>query len=524
MLTGENGILTQAQKAKEETEKGSEKEQVGLSAVGALDKDNGREIKRNYLDEELKNNIEGNYQLSENAPYIVTIEESGRKYIIDINGNITGPVEEPEVVEPTGEGGTIETMLYGVIEIKWLAGDTDYAVETPNAPVIKEDLPSGISMKLVHYDEEGNVIDGTDYNYIAGKGIEDNNKSRWANAEVEIDGVKSYFVWLPRYAYKIIYFNSEETKNNYLESGDTSGIIGYSDSRGIVDKDGKKIDGVASEPSLNVGDYFRVHPAFTSDVDNGGWSEELEGIWVGKYLSGLIDKTNNSNIETSNKDKGNIIVDKSNNTDKAIVIQPGLSPWGNCTIGNFFTSAKAYLEFENGNSYIKSHMLKNSEWGAIAYLTESKYGRNAEELDMNDKNIITAMGSIANVGQSSTGNVTGVYDLSGGAWNCVSAYYNKSDYLSAGSSFAIIDAKSNEFSTVYTETEASLAYKPGDATYETKDWHNDDSYFVISSSPFFLRGRYVKGENKPGGGVFSCGISTASGVAADSFRMCLAIK
>ena len=516
MLTGENGILTQVNRAKIETEKGSEKEQVQLSAVGALAKDNGGEIKRNYLEEELKNNIDGNYQLSEKAPYIVTIEETGRKYIIDANGNITGPVEEPEIVEPTGEGGKMDTMLYGVIEIKWLAGTTDYAVEMPNAPVIKEDLPSGTSMKLVHYDEEGNVKDGTDYNYIAGKGTEDNRESRWANAEVEIDGVKSYFVWIPRYAYKIIYFNSEETKKNYLENGDTSGIIGYSDSRGIVDKDGKKIDGVASEPTIDVGDYYRVHPAFTDDIENGGWSEDLEGIWVGKYISGLINKKDNSNIITSGKEIGNIIVDKTNNTDKAIVIQSGISAWGNCTIGNFYISAKAYLDFEKGNNYIKSHMLKNSEWGAVAYLTESKYGRNGVEVER--------QGSILNVNQSSTGNETGIYDLSGGSWNCVAVYYNKSNSLSAGNSFASIDGKSDMFSTAYTETELSLAYKPGDATYETKNWHNDDAYFIESSNPFLLRGRHVKGDNIAGGGIFSCGVTIATGVQADRLRMCLAIK
>ena len=529
MLTGENGILTQAQKAKEETEKGSEKEQVGLSAVGALAKDNGREIKRNYLDEELKNNIEGNYQLSENAPYIVTIEESGRKYIIDINGNITGPVEEPEVVEPTGEGGTIETMLYGVIEIKWLAGDTDYAVETPNAPVIKEDLPSGTSMKLVHYDEEGNVIDGTDYNYIAGKGIEDNNKSRWANAEVEIDGVKSYFVWLPRYAYKIIYFNSEETKNNYLESGDTSGIIGYSDSRGIVDKDGKKIDGVASEPSLNVGDYFRVHPAFTSDVDNGGWSEELEGIWVGKYESSLVNKVAGSNI-VPNDTNANIVIDKTNNTDKAIAVRPGMSSWEYCEIGNFYTSAKAYLDFEKNDSYIKSHMIKNSEWGAIAYLTESKYGRNGTEVEANKQNTITAMGNILNENQSSTGNSTGIYDLAGGSYERIATFYdegyNEENLVNYGNSLVIDshDTKNKKYVTTYEKTGRSFDYKTGDATYETLGWHGSTNDVIYDSNPFFIRGNAFDSNSRGNGEIFVWYIRSGEAFYRYGFRMCLAIK
>ena len=488
MLTGENGILIQAQNAKKETGKGSEKEQVQLSAIGALTKDNGGEIKRNYLDEELKNNIDGNYQLSEKAPYIVTIEETGRKYIIDANGNITGPVEEPEIIEPTGEGGKMDTMLYGVIEIKWLAGDTNYAVETPNAPAIKEDLPSGTSMKLVHYDEEGNVIYGGDYNYIAGKGTEDNTKSKWANAEVTIDNIKSYFVWIPRYAYKIIYFNSEETKNNYLTNGDTSGIIGYSDSRGIVDKDGKKISGVASEPSLNVGDYYRVHPAFTDDVDNGGWNEELEGIWVGKYESSLVEKTNSNVGITSETD---IVVDKTNNTDKAITVRPGLSSWRNCVIENFYVSAKEY------STSLNSHMLKNSEWGAVAYLAESKYGRNGTEIILNSNNsYYTGGGSgtayISSTKQSSTGNIYGIYDLSGGAFEWVATYYNGStNNLNYGSSFANKGGLSTQYATAYTGTVASTAYKYGDATYETNRWNSYQASSYPSTYPFFARGGSV---------------------------------
>ena len=75
-------------------------------------------------------------------------------------------------------------MANGVIEIKWLMGDTNFVSETANAPVIKSDLPTGTTMKLVHYDESGNPVNGTDYDY---------NENKWANAEVEIDGVKKLF-------------------------------------------------------------------------------------------------------------------------------------------------------------------------------------------------------------------------------------------------------------------------------------------------------------------------------------------
>ena len=510
MLTGNNGILTQAQNAKSQTEVGAEKEGISLAYTGAVAKKNGNgAVTDGDMDEQF--GLNGTKADAEGTnPIIVTFEESNRQYMIDENGNVTGPLKAPEETPEPETGGSIATMDYGVIEIKWLLGDTNYVSETPNAPKIKEDLPEGTTMELVKY-ENSNWVSGTDYNY---------DENKWANAKVTINGVESYFVWIPRYAYKIIYFSSQETKAAYLTNGDTSGIIGYSDSRGIVDKEGRKVNGVASTTSLNVGDYFRVHPAFMNDssnnYENGGWSEDLPGIWIGKYESSLVNKADSSNINTNSSTVGNIIVDSSNNTDKAIAVQPRMSSWRYCTIGNMYTNAKAYA------TNLNSHMLKNSEWGAVAYLTESKYGRDGEEVTINDNNnFITADAGIsANPEQSSTGNETGIYELSGGAYEYVPAYYNGSGSLSNGSSFA--NGTSDEFSTAYTETSASSAYKPGDATYETSGWHGDDAYFVNSNNPFFMRaGVYHSGSNA---GVFYFSVNVGNAYYYSSFRMCLAVK
>ena len=91
-LGGDNGILKNAGRAKEETEISEERENVQLSVVGGLAKDNGGEIKRNYLNEELTNYIgqEGtDYTLSKSAPFIVKYLDSERSYIIDENGKVS---------------------------------------------------------------------------------------------------------------------------------------------------------------------------------------------------------------------------------------------------------------------------------------------------------------------------------------------------------------------------------------------------------------------------------------------------
>ena len=477
MLTGENGILSQAAKAKEETEKAQANEALILDEYNK------------YLNNAIGGTTGG--------------------------GEVEGPQPTPEP-EP---GGSLETTDNGVIEIKWLKDDTYNVSETANAPVIKSDLPANTTMKLVKYDGS-NWIEGTDYDYKAGSGIADNTESKWANAEVTIDNVKSYFVWIPRYAYRIIYFDTAENKEAYLTNGNTEGIIGYSDSRGIVDKDGKKVDGVASTTSINVGDYFRVHPAFMNDssnnYSNGGWNEELPGIWVGKYESSLVNKADSSNINTAISN-GNIIVDSINNTGKAIAVQPGMTSWRYCTIGNHYTSAKAY------STNLNSHMLKNSEWGAVAYLTESKYGRNGTEVDINDESYITAMGNIvANKLQSSTGNETGIYDLRGGANERVAAYL-EGGRTSNGNS--LVSETDKKFVTAYTGTSKSSDYKPGDAIYETSGWHSDDAGFVHSSNPFFNRGgSYL--DSASDAGVFYCRSNYGNSGNSNyiSFRMCLAVK
>ncbi len=44
------------------------------------------------------------------------------------------------------------------------------------------------------------------YDYKIGDGKTDSKEAKWANAKTE-DG--SYWVWIPRYAYKIIYYTDE---------------------------------------------------------------------------------------------------------------------------------------------------------------------------------------------------------------------------------------------------------------------------------------------------------------------------
>ena len=154
-------------------------------------------------------------------------------------------------------------------------------------------------------------------------------------------------------------------------------------------------------------------------------------------------------------------------------------------------------------------MMKNDEWGAVAYLSKSKYGKNAEVTINDSSSYYTGGGSgnayVTNVGQSTTGTVHGVYDMSGGAWEYVAAYVNNgnSNLTSYGSSLVNGDAKTkNVYSKASSDNNTNNynanSGKYGDAVYETSangnssngSWYGDYSYFPYSGGPFFERGGY----------------------------------
>ena len=456
-LAGENGILRMASEAKKQGEIEEEKEAIKLAYSGAMAKNYGSGI--DYQD--LNNQFELNERIDANAigaNPIKVIFDSGRVYEIDENGNISeGKIGKTD--------GTFD-------EVK--------GVNTPEL---------GNNMKLVIYDEKTKewIPDETNsaYSYIDTSITGNENRSEWANAKVTIKGVESYFVWIPRYEYKI--------------------------------DDVNKIIDVKFIPTTKTtaDEGYIIHPAFTTDIENGGWKEELSGIWVGKY-------------EVSRTDAGTTVDDTG--SSEIIQVRPNVTSWRSMTIGEMYDKAKEYSQ------ELQSHMLKNSEWGAVAYLTHSKYGRNGTEVTINNNsNYLTGnAGDSVDAGEStethayntpkgvlasSTGNVSGIYDLSGGAWEYVTAYYSGSSNLSNGRQ--LVNETNREYVTAYDGTDVETDYKIGDATKETKGWNGDTANFVGSDLPFFDRGGFC-GYSSSAGVFYFCGHDGNSS-SSISFRVCLAV-
>ena len=88
MLTGENGILTQAQNAKKETSIAEEKELIALAYNAVKAEEKGGAVTAGKLDKELEKDEADAIQEGTNIK--VSFRESKREYIIDENGNISG--------------------------------------------------------------------------------------------------------------------------------------------------------------------------------------------------------------------------------------------------------------------------------------------------------------------------------------------------------------------------------------------------------------------------------------------------
>ena len=306
----------------------------------------------------------------------------------------------------------------------------------------------------------------------------DYTAKKWANAKTS-DG--SMWVWIPRYAYSIT--------SGYHSS--STGNIDVEFMKGLTNETStgrKSFDNVSGQGKWNI------HPAFN-------YGTTVSGIWVAKFEASSVQGNSNGSGD--------------NVTSKTLQVKPGVASWRYIEIGNMYTVCKNY------NSALNSHMMKNDEWGAVAYLSKSKYGKENEEVWINNSSsyITGSAGNSASASQdtgtttdytstqgvkaSTTGTVYGVYDMSGGTWEYVAGYVNNGhgNLTRYGSSLVNGEAKTkNMYSKASTDNETNNynanSSKYGDAVYETSangntsngSWYGDYSNFPYTLFSFFERG------------------------------------
>ena len=438
---------------------------------------------------------------------------------------------------------------YGKIENKLVTGTyklVEYTESILNGtdPVLKDNLvPVTIS-------EDGTVTKADLYQEWYNYG-----NREWANAVILKDetttyndnevipesNIEAYFVWIPRYKYQI------------FDEGNYTSLTTKTTKEQLINIVFENKDTTPSNGTTK--DSWLTHPAFTSFDSNG--------FWVGKFETGYDDATSTATAQVNNVDTSKII------------IKPNVYSWRSIIVGNIFKNSYDYQR------NLDSHMMKNTEWGAVAYLQHSTYGsrasvrannnsayitgyaateeptlgyNNGTSIDGNRNesttlgvdgtytiNYLNANSSVA----STTGNKTGIYDMSGGAWEYVAGYITGASTV--GGSSGITSLYSNFFTdstytkywdkyTSTTTTNTNYNYRLlGDATGEMgpfgseKDpdgtsrykssWYGDYAGFVYSSSPWFIRSGYWR--NGSASGTFAFGYYTGGTHTYASFRVVL---
>ena len=352
-----------------------------------------------------------------------------------------------------------EEMDKAGASIDGLEGNYD-SLKKLNAPALKTGM-TPIRFSEVTEAKKGEIIKTTReddewYSY---------EDKKWANAQTQ-DG--SMWVWIPRYAYRI---------NSNTQTTDVVFLIGTSDN--YYDEQGKLQTAKrckTKDEKVDTTTGYTVHPAFTNESSinyvNGGWDKELTGIWVSKFEAGYAGGNNTATVKDSSVSYSEVVSNYyGTNKEKVKIKYPtfqGLTYSMNLiSTSDAFDISKALVE--NGNIYglnssTDSHLIKNSEWGAVAYLGQSKYGLDDVEICMNnanlndttksvyaitgcsgksskEKQILTTVEKINSRTQediyvwtqkngtkaSSTGTIYGVYDMAGGTWERTTGLINNGD-------------------------------------------------------------------------------------------------
>ena len=324
-----------------------------------------------------------------------------------------------------------------------------------------------------------------------------------------MDDILTMQVWIPRYKYKVWNYNSSgETSSEPQEieimfekgtnkTGDISCVDNIQGSDGDGTSEVCKLNNkVCTDSTCNGKTY--THPAFTFG------NKEITGFWMSKFE--LRKEYYKVNGEQTYSD----------------VFKPNLG-----LEDTSYTYNQLSYRFEDSldmsasnNDYglstnIDTHMIKNSEWGAVAYLSYSKYGTCTDgkcvEVGLNDDyDLTTGCGADSSsecnkydtesgMLSSTTQNIYGIYYMSGGMndyvmGNMVSAdgktmlaeesgfdtypderYYDKYSYGTGGSEF-----KRGKLGDGIKEI-----YKGSDG------WYGDILDLVSTNYPWYMRGAYA---------------------------------
>ena len=392
----------------------------------------------------------------------------------------------------------------------------------------------------------------------------DETKTYASGDVIPEDNIESYFVWIPKYRYQLWDLGLYDSLTEIDTSKVHEILIMFGDYNTSDSVSGECTTPMESGESGNceVGDYM-THPAFISIPSTG--------FWVGKFETGYNGAKSKTEAEVNERDASKV------------VIKPNMYSWRNIQEANaFYTS----YDYQRG---LDSHMMKATEWGAVAYLEHSTYGSATSVRQNNNSDFITGYqanneptcgytgineecNSYCNdnscnkaypnsVLASTTNNITGIFDMSGGSHDMVMGIMEdeqgnpisgRNSISNSGFNGIFSCPDCNEDTSGLTELTTGVEFPEekyyetykymegeahyndrilGDATgemgpleegielYSESSWYEDIERMVNTIYPWFYRGcDYSMGF---GTGIFCSSIDTGRSLGSATFRIIL---
>jgi hypothetical protein len=260
------------------------------------------------------------------------------------------------------------------------------------------------------------------------------------------EDILGYFVYIPRYRYQVMRYDAKNNNSQYR----TKTLFNIAFEKATDAKSVPTAYTGAGDYQTNVGAdrAWATHPAFTVGA------KELNGFWYGKFESSRSDDYYCYKDGCGGSEAVGIGVPLNSATLYATV-KPNKSPALYQRAAYQYLSAE-YVKIAHNLAVFNTHMSNNNHWGATAYLATSAYGAgsaaSAANLYYNSSTIssnrvcavdtvnATTTGCLfvtgagpdevlktyeTAIGQqaSTTGNIYGVYDMAGGAWEYQMAVY-----------------------------------------------------------------------------------------------------
>ena len=389
-------------------------------------------IPNNYIKVAVKTSNDENYTIK-NGGNIILKGYLEAKENISFEMIIWLTEETPNDYQGQTETGTPRNVIYNgnfKIYTRQIIEDDNFDLSGANEPVLAS------NMIPVYYDETEEVWKKADvnnnnsnyqwYSYESSgdkKGmwanavtVKDTNRQTYLNATpgtiIPMDDINTMWVWIPRF--------KVNTTDFTLIRGKDSGYC-------LEDGEGRTTNTKEECEKLGPGIYWVSHYknpgaidiTFVKENDKAIDSftfgtKELSGFWFAKFA------TSHSTLSSSTIDNNLGCTNETCSNANGIIIKPNVTSLRYNNISNFFYASRSMEQTGNSFGFVSSevdtHMSKNNEWGVVAYLTHSIYGRCNNST--NCVNVSRSSNEVYNTTSgkdtSTTGTIYGVYNMNDG--------------------------------------------------------------------------------------------------------------